>query len=398
MHSEIPYELWVKDAGEKLVMLTNINCYESFKEVEEQYEYIEPFSNFSDNGNIERRAIELHQMYHFHTIVAVNEYDIIRSSLLRKHLGIKGQLPESAEAFRNKIVMKEMLSKGGIDVSPFRVVNSNIDLLNYATEHPFPFVLKLVDGSAAEGVTVINNEHDLVKRLEVGVKRGNMVEAFIPGEIYHIDGLIDHGDILFSWPSLYINDCLAYKAGKPSGSYVLDRNNPLWHRLNEMVSKAIHVLPTPELTAFHAEIFHTPDDQLVFCEIASRVGGSKIGSMLYKAFEFDLLKTWIKLQCGKVSFDGRLIEQNCFAGNVLVHPKKGTFIKAPLVELPEWVVEYDVLASPGESFDYGNHCNDCLASFVVIGESESDIRLKLDSAVEWFETKMMWDDDLVFHF
>lgn len=394
LHSFTPYEEWL-DSNE-LVMLTSSDSYDSFLPVNDRYDYIESFNRFGANGNVERRAMELHSHYRFSAIIAVAEYDLIRAAELREALGIEGQYLESATAYRNKYIMKQIVKESGVKVPAFARVRTNMDLIHFASTHSLPLVVKVVDGSGAEGVSIIRDNSDLIERLQKGFQGEWIVEEFVPGVVYHVDGLYQDGRILFSWPSVYINDCLAYIDGSPSGSYILEVGNTLVARLQQVVQQSIDALPSPRIMAFHAEIFHTPNDELVFCEIASRVGGSKIGDMINSAFDFNLMESWLRLQC-QLNLNRSVPNKPVnIVGNVLVHPKKGMFIQAPKVPIPFKAIEYEILAEPGQSFDYGNHCNDCLASFVIEGDSEEETRVKLQECVEWFTSNMVWDSSLFF--
>jgi hypothetical protein len=59
--------------------------------------------------------------------------------------------------------------------------------------------------------------------------------------------------------------------------YSLLPSNPLVERLSEFIESVINALgsdphPNPPTFPFHAEAWHTPDDEIVLCEIASRGG------------------------------------------------------------------------------------------------------------------------------
>jgi hypothetical protein len=43
-------------------------------------------------------------------------------------------------------------------------------------------------------------------------------------------------------------------------------------RLQAYVETVVIALEGPSFFPFHAEVWHTPEDELVLCEIASRVG------------------------------------------------------------------------------------------------------------------------------
>lgn len=392
-HAITPYESWLISTKQKLVMLSSSEYQLSYNHVVNNYEHMEWFDHFSVNGNVEKRAIALHKIYKFTAIIAISESDLIRAAELRDYLGIPGQTMESALAFRNKVMMKDKLKHTDIQLSPYCKVTSSLDLLKFVASHSYPIVVKKVDGTGSKEVAIIHTESELEHRLEEGFKGEWIAEKFVSGRIYHIDGVAMKGELLFCWPSVYINSCLAYMDAKPSGSYILEADNPLVTRLNEMVNQILSYMPCPEVIAFHAEIFHTEDDELILCEIASRVGGSKIGITLKTAFNIDLMKTWVQMQCGiPIAWESVEREPRTISGNVLVHPGKGTFLGPPETEYPDEIIDFELLASFNQHFNYGRNCNDCLASFVLIANSEQDIEERLLAAVDWFQTSMKWDN------
>lgn len=78
-------------------------------------------------------------------------------------------------------------------------------------------------------------------------------------------------------------------------AYSLQPDNPLRERLQEMTSKCVKALGDTPCFPFHTEIWHTPEDELVFCEIGSRTGGGEIGMQFVELFGFNLDKSSIQV-------------------------------------------------------------------------------------------------------
>lgn len=204
------------------------------------YRIIEAFDHYEINGSIEVRALELFEMFKFHTIIATSEYDLIRAGRLRDRLGLKGQSLVSTLAFRDKIVIKQQVQRAGLAVPGFQKIGSPLDLYDFIRNHGYPVVVKPADGMGSTNTAVLRNENEFMDYLTAGWVPDLEVEKFIAGEeMYHIDGLVLNGEIVHCWPSRYINGCLAFQEGTCNGSYLLGTDNPSTSRLIQFVT---HVL------------------------------------------------------------------------------------------------------------------------------------------------------------
>ena len=103
------------------------------------YRKLEGFDNYEVNGNVERRALELHAELNFTHVVALCEEDLIRAARLRQALGIRfGQSVDSALRFRDKVLMKQVLQAKGIAVPTFAPVDCPLDVINFVKQRGLP--------------------------------------------------------------------------------------------------------------------------------------------------------------------------------------------------------------------------------------------------------------------
>jgi hypothetical protein len=168
----------------------------------------------------------------------------------------------------------------------------------------------------------------------------------------------------------------------------------MFERLVTFTTRLLQALDTPQHTAFHTELFHTPMDEIFLCEIASRTGGGRLDAYLEQAYGIHLTRAWVQAQCGislleEVSSVMQL-DQRVLTGDVLIPPKKGEFISGPSESPPSWVTEYRMLAIPGQRYDHPKLSIDHIASFVVQGETETEIENRLTYIANWFEQSSYW--------
>ncbi|WP_301109205.1 acetyl-CoA carboxylase biotin carboxylase subunit family protein [Sporosarcina sp.] len=326
-------------------------------------------------------------------LVGTSEYDLVDLGRLRGFFGIKGQKEESALAFRDKVIMKEKVSKV-IKTPNFKRLLNKFEVLDFINDNGFPIVIKPVDGAGSVNTFVIYNSEELDVVLDEIWCNNLMVESYVSGDMYHIDGIFFNGKILLSRPSKYINGCLAYQEKKYLGSVLLDKDNPLYHKLNESVEKILQSIPT-DLdfpTVFHCELFYTLEDEIVFCEIASRVGGGKIVEVMEEVTGINLLEEWIKGQAGKpINYEDKDYGSG---GWILIPPPRAGIVKKILnIELPEWVIHHEIKVKESEVLGPAKTSIEHAAAFVVKGENQDDIESKINKLNDLFLESLIYEEN-----
>lgn len=242
----------------------------------------------------------------------MSEFDLLRAARLRAALGIPGQTLASAKAYRDKAVMKELLAAAGIPMAPYAPIPDATTLHTFIAEHGYPVVVKPRTGAGSMGVEVLHDSAELAAYLELNPCLGGdddaalLAEKFIAHDLFHVDGLVIDGVLVFSWPSA-CGSCLSYRDGDALVSAMLDAQDPLFEPLRQLTLEAMGALPTPATTTFHAEIFRTPEGELLLNEIASRIGGGKIYETCRLALDVDMARDYVRAVGGsfpcRIPFD-----------------------------------------------------------------------------------------------
>lgn len=139
-----------------------------------------------------------------------------------------------------------------------------------------------------------------------------MVESFVSGDFYHVDGLVHEGKLRLVWPSKYVNTVASFKDNPFIGRLLsspacfslfivalsqLDtvctptiRSASASSCLSKvpssacgrwmstcslawcwLVAEALEAIENaPPFYTFHAELWHTADGKFVFCEVGGR--------------------------------------------------------------------------------------------------------------------------------
>lgn len=112
-------------------------------------------------------------------------------------LGLPGPTPESALCMRSKLAMREALSKAGVPDVPFRSASDVEDAVAAAEELGVPVIVKPADGNASKGVQQVDHIADVslafARASKMSASGTVLIEAFIPGEEFNVDGLVHDG-------------------------------------------------------------------------------------------------------------------------------------------------------------------------------------------------------------
>ncbi|MBW8308162.1 MAG: ATP-grasp domain-containing protein [Candidatus Paracaedibacteraceae bacterium] len=376
-----------KDATEeKKTELKNI-----FKEVVFVDEYY-------DSSEVEIEALKLHKAYRYNRIVtpANGESDLIRAASLRSYLNLEGQSYESALAFRDKFIMKEEVSKAGIKTPEYSLINSTIDLLNFVDRVGYPIIIKPLRGVASINTRIFRTNEELINFLKLTnfsfEKIPMLAESYIEGKMFHVDGIVINGEVKAIWPSIYIGTAMDMVNGSFFANHLLSKENPMNFYICEFAKRVLSALPTPKSTVFHLELFQNRQNDLIFCEIASRAGGGYTNSIWTEAFEIPLRDIFYKIQAGleipKITLD---FVPSCIPSSVVLPKKSGKIIKISQKCPLDYVSRYKTFFREGDITEETTDTMSPILSSLIIGESEGDIINKISGFLKWTEETMKYE-------
>jgi predicted ATP-grasp superfamily ATP-dependent carboligase len=407
-HETTPYEQLYESLNEPLVLLTSKETLHSYPQ--EAYSYVEAFENFPDNVMVIERAIQLHHDYQFRKVVALFEFDILRVAKLRELLNIEGQTVESAIHYRDKVNMKETVAAFGLRVPKNKRINDVSDLHSFIDTNGYPVIVKPVSGAGSAEIHVLQTTQDLelflqndrdltgdlyIPTASVPVLTGLEVEEFISGKLHQVDGIVHNGEVVFICTAQYLGgNLIDYKSKGITGHWQLHPENPLAKRLFTYCKNVIKALDTPANTTFHCELFHTDDDDIVLCEIASRTGGALTATCVEETFGINLFHVLAQLQVDlpiSLPNNGEDYQPENLTAYVFFCPKQGILRSIPTEEPPVWVKEYRLLGKVGQTYSNAVVSIEHYASFVIEGKSEQELQDRIQIICEWFNSQVSWE-------
>jgi biotin carboxylase len=343
-----------------------------------------------------KRLAELCRSYDVQRILTVAEGDLVRAARLRAAFGLPGQDERSARAFTDKFAMKTTAAAAGIPVAPMRYVTDGPDLLDFVDAHGFPLVVKRLTGGGAVGMSVLGDRHAaqrfLARWTADGTPPAVLAEAWIGGEVYHVDGVMRDGSLLYGWPARYLNTQWEnYHEAAPLVSGMLPAGDPLRSRLVEATAQVVAALPAaPGILPFHAEFFHTPHDTIVLCEVACRAGGAGITEVHELSFGLNLHQAGLLGQAGR-SDQVTWHPLGAAHGHGWFLPQRGTLSEIPARCPLPGAVRYRTSGVPGRHYPGPRSANDSIAELIFRLPETHDLPATLRTVEEWWLSAVRWD-------
>lgn len=219
-------------------------------------------------------------------VVGLSEYDLLTAARLREQLGTPGYSVELVNRFRDKILMKQSVASAGLRVPRYRALTPGANVHRLLADIGLPMILKPRIGAASVGVIRIDDRAALAEVLSEIQVGDYECEEYVRGEVLHVDGIRREARFHFVSASAYVNTCLDFKYGLPTGSALLDRG-PRRDRVVAFAGRCLDALGLAD-GAFHLELFETIERELVFLEVGLRPGGPEIPELHRDLLSIDL--------------------------------------------------------------------------------------------------------------
>jgi len=238
-------------------------------------------------------------------VIALEEFDVVTAALMREHLCLPGLSSSDAKVFRDKLSMAVYAERAGINVPEFVPLINAEEVDRYMKTVPGPWVIKPRSDVSAIGIKKVSEPEEVWHAIDEMNRRENLRERssyyvlarFIPGEVFHVDSLVNDGKVVFAGTNQYGRPPM--QVAHQGGAYVsrtLARGSADEKELLSTNKKLIKALRL-ERGATHAEFIKSDaDGKFYFLEIAARVGGAYIADVLEAASGINLWREWARLE------------------------------------------------------------------------------------------------------
>lgn len=327
-------------------------------------------------------------------VISPFEFTLFNAGVLTSFFGCGGLDMRASLLFRNKILQKKAVHKI-VNTPKIWQITEKEDI----SVADFPLVVKPSDGTGTTLTIKVYSHAELENAIKKIKKEGQeftniIIEEFISGKEFYVDGWILEGKVQVFTISKYVENLLKIKDGKvvQGINLIYKQNEDLYSEIETLLNS---ILPTLGMNdgVFHLEFFLTENNEIYFGECAARLGGVMPEAVFLYHFGIDILSIWIDLCFGKKAYvegsNNKLIKNHTGFTYIptpknntsIILPDKDTFKKKYDFILD---VEYDwfpgqILPNDSQSTAYR------LGKIFVKGNSESDVKNNLDKAIKYFE-------------
>ncbi len=241
----------------------------------------------------------LNRSIRFDRIVALDDFDVEVGASLREHLRIPGMGDSQARFFRDKLACRMRLRELGHLVPDFTPVFNNEAVAEWIAKVPPPWMLKPRSEASATGIHKVHGPDELWGLLESkGDARSYYhLEAFVPGDIYHVDALTFDGKVVFAEAAMCGEPPFSVAhGGGIFNTMTLERGTDEERALKAYNERILTSLGY-QYGASHVEFIKgKADGRFYLLETSARVGGAHIAEMHEHATGVNLWEEWANLE------------------------------------------------------------------------------------------------------
>ncbi|MDO4466734.1 MAG: ATP-grasp domain-containing protein [Bacillota bacterium] len=231
-----------------------------------------------------------------------NEAWLTLDARLRDDFNVKtGFSLARIEELQSKAGMKKYYEKAGVPTARHKLVKSLDEALTFAKEVGYPLVLKPDHGVGASFTYKCENDEELIGRFNETAAYQMILEEFIDGEVFTLDGVCDaNGDIRYLSSMEYIGNCMDSVSKQTSiGSYTALNISQDYFDIVQRTIKAFEI----RNRFFHCEWFRLNVDKpglgkkgdVIGLEVNFRAPGGLCPDLMNYSCDMDVYDLWAQV-------------------------------------------------------------------------------------------------------
>lgn len=288
----------IDDIGDDLHVLTDRPSLEVLRSLFSGSIQAAPSRDFIDASKIFANIAEEHARRPFTGVGLIDEANMELGADVRARLGLPGIDPETANRFRDKTRMKDLLGAAGVRVPAYLHCVERQAVQTMLASHG-KLVIKERKGFGSRGVTFVETMTAFDTWL-AGQRRPQEfeIEEFISGPLYNVNAVVLEGRlafvaVVFNQPGMADVD---FSRGAPFVSHILPEND--LHRRFHIYAERVLTTLGLQNGVMHLECFLTPGDEIVFCEVAARPGGGGVMRLIEAQFGLNMARASLQIEMG----------------------------------------------------------------------------------------------------
>ena len=221
-------------------------------------------------------------------------------ALVREAVGIPGIGVETANNFRDKNRMKEVLSEKGLPCARHLLVSRPQEARHFVSQVGLPVVAKPQAGSGARNTFRLDSKEQLEDWLRItppGPERPTLLEEFILGDEHAFDCVfLGGGPVWWSVTRYHPTPLEVMENPWIQWAAILPRHisGPEFSEIGSAGPAAIAALGL-DTGLVHMEWFRRRDGSIAISEAAVRPPGAQFTTLISYAHDFDLYLAWAEL-------------------------------------------------------------------------------------------------------
>jgi biotin carboxylase len=218
--------------------------------------------------------------------------------------------------------MREVAAAAGLEMPEFVGIANHDVVREFLRSTRGPWLLKPRSQASAIGIRKLHDPAEIWPLLDSlgDLQSHHLLERFVPGDVYHVDGIAAGGSVVFAEVHRYAKPPFdVMHAGGIFCSRTVDRGGDEERSLRREVQRLVQAVGIRD-AAFHAEFIRAYETGAYhFLEIAARVGGAHIADMVRAATGVNLWREWARLELAQARGEPyRLPEPRAEHGGVII--------------------------------------------------------------------------------
>lgn len=233
-------------------------------------------------------------------LVGILEQLQVPLAQVREKLGIRGMGVGTAQNFRDKARMKDVMRRAEVPCARHGLAANLEEALAFAKQSGFPLVVKPPAGAGAKNTFRVNNEEELkggVRSMRPSAQQPVLLEEFIQGKEHSFDSVSLNGRHIFHSISRYYPTPLeVMESPWIQWCVFLPRevDTPEFDDIRAAGKRCLDALGmVTGLT--HMEWFRRTDGSIAISEVAARPPGAQFTTLMSYAHDLDFYRAWAHL-------------------------------------------------------------------------------------------------------
>jgi biotin carboxylase len=345
----------------------------------DHYYYCE---NYDDADLLRSQVRDICARHAIRRLFVSFEGDVFPAALCREENHMKGLSAQHCIYFRDKNAMSARARELGVRTPEGCLPHTSGTLEAFVERVGYPIVLKPYNGMSAKNSYKVNSAEEMEQVWhEIRNDRHNYrAENFIKGKQFHLDSLVQNGEVVLEVLSEYtycLLDSLIdrYRSAEVVASITRCFNLSEPHRqmleYNRRILKGFGM----KVGVAHAEFFLTDEGVVYFGEVGARVGGVYIVPMIEEACGVHLAAEWARMELDPTHYPSPRNSIEC-GGALILSPARGRIVSMSRAEdLLEHgsVVAAQMWMSPGDVLRDAVHSAEALGFYICSGATYDDV-------------------------